>query len=446
MASLPCPLPQVQEALEPYIHTRQETRRIREAIAQHFSSSVDSKLYTPLRLACPTPSANINEPPDGLDGLYRRYYDALRANIAARESYAAVKRELDEARDRSIASTVQPEDGHEDRNSVQTYLQLQRQRRQYNKLQIIQDTVRSLNEQAPQTINGDIGAVLKESLGEAPEAPKLILRPGASDAQLDGLIFRLKRELLLTKNTMDEAIRVNVETHEQTKSSPEPSVETQVYALRHARDQLIGWIEGELAKIGEDDSSIIESEKEENNAGELPSSEVAKEQIQTLYDKYVESRKRLVESVDSAVATANAQLSHPTQRSDPSANKKTQQESEGASLRFTDLITCVPNIVQASRTERSLIQQASYLRRQLGVASDDMRVTIQRLAGESYLVPPDASSMYDWARAATAKSNENDGFVREQLLAGRQSIDMVRDSLSKAEAKKLAMQQLRGDV
>lgn len=449
MAELTCPLPQVQEALEPFIHTRQETRRIREAIAQHLSAPIDSSLYLPLQLSCPTPEATVGEPLDGLDGLYKRYYEALRANMAARESYAAVKRELDEARVHSATSTSRRthiENRNGARSAVYKHLDLQRQRRQHNKLQIVQETLDKLTEHAPRTVHRDLGTVLKESLGSAPEAPKSAFSPGASDAQLEGLVFRLKRELLVTMKSMEEWKDTGNDLHEHSKARLEPTVEAQVYALRQARDQLISWIEGELAKIGEGDSSIMESETDSHDAADLPPPEDIKEQIQSLYDKYVESRGRLVQSVDAALATVDEQPSTERQLSDPVPTQKGQQISKGPALKYSDLITCVPTLVHASRTERSLIQQTSYLRRQLAEAAEDMGVTIQRLAGESYLVPPDATNMGAWAKAAAAKGEETDAFVRDQLTAGKQCVDMIGEGLSKAEAKRAAMEQLKGDL
>lgn len=448
MAGVPCPLPLVEEALTPYIHTRQETRRIREAIARHVSTPIESNVSPSLRVACPNPSTEVRGIPSGIDGLYLRYYDALRANLAARQQYKEVKQELDEARQRSVIGDNQSSTHGETSSSVRDYIELQRGRRQHNKLKIVQDTMEKLKEQAPRSLDGDLGELLRAELGDAPDPPKSAMGVGASDAHVDSLVFRLKRELLLAKSAMDQANRTNAELHELSKGLPEPSTEVQTYALQATRDELIGWIEGELAKIPEGDTSIMEDDAPD--AGEahdpnMPSPAEISNQIQALYDRYVTARKNLVEKVDMALAAVSKNSSTPAVEVSTVISGGSQAAAM-ESLRYSDLMNYVPSLVQAARAERSLMQQASYLRRQLVDASERTGLVIQRLAGESYMVPPDTLSMEAWVKAAASKGEDTDTFVKEQLMAGRQYIESTDESLGRIESRRAAAEQLRGDV
>lgn len=447
MASSSCPIPEVEEALAPYIHSRQETKRIREAIARHVCAPIESNISPSLRLACPNPNSEVRGIPGGIDGLYLRYYDAMRANLAARQQYAEVKQELDEARQCSVISGTHGITEGGKTNSVQNYIELQRRRRQHNKLKIVQETMEKLKEQAPRSLDGDLGELLKSELGQAPDPPKSSLGGGAADADVDSLVFRLKRELLLAKNGMDQTNRMNTELHEHSKGLPEPSAEAQVYALRAARNELIGWIEGELAKIPEGDTSIMEDDNHDDDGSHasnpLSAAEVSN-QIQALYDKYIAARKNLVEKVEVALAVSKQ---NPTPAAQVSAVRSGGSQPESLeSLRYSDLMNYVPTLVQAARTERSLIQQASYLRRQLVTASEDTGLVIQRLAGESYMVPPDTMTMEAWVKAAASKSEETDTFVREQVIAGRRYIEATDENLGRVDSRRVVVDQLRGDV
>lgn len=446
-----CPLPQVEEALAPYIHTRQETQQIRQAIAQHISSlSQSHQRQDPFLLDCASPSLDLGEEPGPLNGLQKRYYEALRANTAARRSYQQVKQELEDLRTNHLEHTSKLK-GESAETSVRSYIKDQKQRQQHAKLNIIQDTLAKLTEEAPRTLHDDLGTLVREDAGEAPEAPKSSMSSSATTEQVTALVFRLKRELLLAKHAAEKQSPSSRNSHINGNGGKQPNVSAQVQALRVTRDQLIAWIEGELAKISEDegDSSIMEgltSGAGDTQGADLASEDEMLKQIQTLYSNYVVARQKLAQNIDAALEATHKQPDAKTASSTQGSASSSSKPAASTNVTYADLITCVPTFVHAARTERALLHQASYLRRQLIATSDETKATVQRLAGESYLVPPDATNMDAWATAAAAKTRETNAFVEEQLRVGQISIDATADGLAKTETRNKALHELRGDL
>lgn len=451
MTDLQCPVPAIGEALSPWVHSRLETQRIRQQISQYLSTlSHGGQGYDPL-LECAAPSINLGAEPGTIDGLHKRYYEALRANVTARENYQRVKQELQDLR--STAILEQSSSSQENkRQALDKYIRSQRQRRQHVRLNVIQDTLSQLTDHAPRSLHDDLGALVREATGEAPDIPKVALGAAENDEEVKELLFHLKRSLLLSKQATERASLPDHNEHTNGNGHLQPSTAAQVYALRLARSQLISWIEGELSKIsdGEGDSSMIETdEASAANASqpELPTEEHMLQGIQSMYEGYVTARRNLIRDIDTAT-TATAQRVTATMRTPQkqgAAASVGDRPPPSDAITYADLMTAIPTFIQTSLNERVLIQQASYLRRQLNTASEETTANVQRLAGESYLVPTDASSTTAWATAAVAKHRETETFVRDKLASGRTAIDATAARLAEVETKTNALAELGGD-
>jgi hypothetical protein len=334
---------------------------------------------------------------------------------------------------------------------MKDYVHLLRQRREHKKLEIIQDALTTLVDAEPNPSRVDIKDFLKDELGDPPQAPIGAIDQKHSFDRVEELTFRLKKELLIAKRRLDEAKKAKVEAEQRAAALPEPSLEAKVAALRRARDYMIDWVEEELAKIPENDGDTSQAdlsimEDETKNTDDLSDEQVSVK-IQDLYSVYMTARERLVASVE----TTSKTLHHTTasEYDTKSANLKSPTKSLNAPkqpIKASDILPYLRSMLQASREEASLLQQTSHLRRQLTLASEETDRTVQRLAGESYLVPQDTVKMDAWSKAADEASEKTKGFVNAQIQAGEESVENAKQALNKLKARSAAWESIKGEV
>ena len=215
-------------------------------------------------------------------------------------------------------------------------------------------------------------------------------------------------------------------------------------------------MEGELAAIG--DGPAEDDGEEDGAEGVEGLSVLGKEEVEAQvgerYEKYVEARGALVREVKAAARAREEDGAAPgtpaggagTGRPErkPARKQQQQQPSPPApSLSARDLIAFLPTIIQSSRDEAALLQQTAFLRRQLNLAAAETDRTVRRLAGESHLVPPDASDMAAWGAASQEFAERTHAFVEEQVRAGSDSVKSAREALAGLEAKRAAVEHLK---
>jgi len=441
-----CPLPQVQEALEPYIHTRQETLKIRQALTKQLKRQfINGDNLAHLSVAVPTSSLEVNDNTDLPEGLYTQYLEALNAHRKAKEQYDALKTEIEELQQYNRDRQKGMDNGG---SGITDHITLVKRRQQHRKLEIIQDALMQLEESEPNSTKVDLAAQLNETLGEPPQPPIDVTAYVTSDGKVDDLVFRLKKELLAAKSQLDKANMEKAVAEDRTKNLPDPSTASHVAALRAAKDELITWIEGELSKISDneaDEASELELSADRQTINTEPLSDDAiMSAVDDRYERYVEARKALIEQIEAASRQSRTTL--PTLQTQTAQSIGTKNSVEAKDLKVTEVLPYLPSLIAASREETALLQQSSHLRRQLAIASEETSRMIQRLAGESLLVTPGATSTEAWAKAADDASIKTTAFVQEQLRIGEESVAHSRDILDKMRSRREAAEKLKGDL
>ncbi|QDS68098.1 hypothetical protein FKW77_010118 [Venturia effusa] len=458
-----CPIPQVEDALSPYINTRQETHRKRQTLTEYLKKQLQDDSEQPLShlsLTCPPPSLKAKTTSIPSDGLYKQYLEALTAHQRAQERYAAIKEEIHDLKNTNERSKIQGQPVARQSDSIREYVQLLRQRRQHKKLEIIQDALTRLIDTESNPVHVDIKASVKERLGDPPQPPMTSLDQSDADSKVEELTFRLKKELLVARSRLEDAKTAKSKAEAERSMEP-PTMLEKVETLRKARDELIAWVEGELSKIPEVDPdqsqidmSLMEDEAqprtEEISDGDLAS------KVDELYHRYTTAREKLIANVEATIAA-----SHPsaTTSTPPDATLQSQGHQRTRTIDglprttttdqdrlATKLLPYLPVLSSTQTSSTSLQAQTSYLRRQLTTSSTDTTKTLQRLAGESYLVPQDATSMLAWAKAAEESGEKTGQFVLEQVEAGEASIARAKIVLGVLKGRKDALGSMRGDL
>lgn len=438
-----CPLPQVEETLRPYIHTRQETLKIRQTLTRQLQSQfLDESELTHLSIVAPTASLEPSDASNLPDGLYNQYIQALTAHRKAQAQYDALKSEMQELQQASINAR---EKGDEKGGAgIGDHLTLLRQRQQHQKLEIISETLIQLDETEPNPTRTDLRELLREKLGDPPQPPIQGVGPVTEDGKISDLVFRLKKELLVAKSQVDRANAEKADAEERSKSAPKPSAGAQVAALRSARDELISWIEVELAKLPDEEQESSELDVSMNGGTHLEplSEEAITASVQDRYDRYVEARKALIAQIEATSRHAHTAL--PSLETQTAAGASPKKPSTTVDIKAAEILPYLPSLIASSRDEASLLQQSAHLRRQLTTASEETSKTIQRLAGESYLVTPSATGMEAWAKAAEDAAGKTAAFVEEQVRVGEESVEHARGLLKMMRERREAGERLKG--
>lgn len=490
-SEIPCPIPQVRDALKPYIRTRQEVHRIRQALTSQLSSSLPNDL--PLSQASLGSAPPTNDDDGALgkvtsdpillssnsSSLHAQYLAALNAHRAAQARYNAAKADIanliseQQQPTTPVRYSTEPQSGS--KNGVAEYLASLRAQRSQTRADAVLNALDRLASLSPHPAQTDIKSAVRELLGEAPVPPSSgHLSNGIGDGgkeKLDGLVSNVKRAVVKAKVGAEEAQRERERSEKRRRECDiihgDVDVLVRQKALEKARDELHAWMEGELAKVQEHE----EDEEEEdmgNGANGLNgngthhgqhqevSEDVVNEKVHEMYDRYIESRKELLVVVESTLkdhARQKEEQDRPTELtpnsstpSSPSIRRRNtlQQPSTTPSISALSLLLHLPQLVNTSRTNASILQQTSFLRRSLQQSSTASTSTIQRLAGESHLVPPDTTNIATWAQASQQANEKTREVVREHTLAGQASIERASEELSEWRARREAVDRLKG--
>ncbi|KAF2277457.1 uncharacterized protein EI97DRAFT_374776 [Westerdykella ornata] len=421
-----CPIPEIDQVLSAYVRPTHEITRIRKALSDHLLSNIKSEKAAlhHVDLACPQDDCSVNARAALLKGARLRYLQAVDAQRKAEARHQELKASLDRLRKEHIEDSPVADEAAFDREATASYLSLLRQRRRLAELQVIQNSLEKLVNIVPIQGSKDLKALVTEIVGEQPDIPAERLDQITINPDNEVSIFKLKKEVLEAKTSMDQA--KSAKSSAKPQDSQNSSLAQQVYALSCARDQLVEWIEGELGKLNEE-SDFLEDASPVKRTSVMPEQvdiHAARSRIEDTYNAYTASRSHIIVThgkLDAKDATLNGiPVSHSeADRSGPSPVGTPDPSVIG--LTFPYLLP----IAQAASNERSLLQQTVYLQGRLTAADQELSESLIRLSDESHLVSSGPSVPAAWAKAASDALTATRDFVEEQLLESQSDIEKV---------------------
>jgi hypothetical protein len=321
---------------------------------------------------------------------------------------------------------MQPESEY-DNEIMKSYVSLLRQRRRYAELQVIQASLGKLLSAKPLDASTDPRDLVKRLIGEQPDLPaeRLEQLSQAEDDQTH--IFKLKQEVLEARASMERAQAARKKAQHESRGLS--TLQEQVLALECARDEIVDWVQGELAKMEEDSlfledaSPIKRSVSEKAEPVDLAASET---RIRESYNKYIVARASLLE--------AHASLQQPpepvgTDDKPTNANPSQADDKKDATSKPTQpiskLLPHLPGLSQIANTERALLQSTIYLQTQLAAADQDIEEALLRLSGESHLLPAGSKDVAAWGEKAREAEGSTKDFVESRLREGRKEVGSV---------------------
>ncbi|KAI7303275.1 hypothetical protein KC315_g15765 [Hortaea werneckii] len=418
-----CPLPEVAEALGPFIKPRDEVSRIRQELQSYLQKQAGSA-DVPLSTANITVSSerDVLSPGPALTGVRKAYLQALRAHSEAQGKHDRLREDLE----RLSAGSLDGDKRTNTSTSVtENYLPLLRQRERQRKLQAIQRAFEGISATGKAANNAHIDDLVRQKAGDLPAAPSVQQQAYSDKPDGDSRVLELKKAIIATKRRVDlltiSVPRNNDDTSRQSKS--------EVAGLQAALQELTVWMEDQLSVIGsaEGDSQAAPptpSTGEQATAGATGSIE----DIGALYEDYIDARERLITTINSPPsATTTPDDSRSISRSPPSRDIE---------RRASPAETLLPHIRQLALTklnEQALLQQSAYLRRQISTAESENQRLILRLAGESHIVQPGASKGKDWAEAGKEAGRATTEAANERLKAGEKATASAKKALDDIE-------------
>jgi hypothetical protein len=426
-ATTSCPVSEVDGALSSYINSKQDTLRIRAALTRYLTTNIKvntSRTSQHLDFECPTDDSNVKAYPTGVKQNRAAYLHALESKLKAQARHRQLQASLQDLQNGHVLETSALTESTYDAEVSRDYISLLRQRRRLLELQVIHDSLGKLMNVNSIDTHRDPKVRVKEAVGEQPDLPAERLEQFSQPQTNDASIFRLKKEVLEAKACMDKAN--SSRATEQSKSQGRSGLKQQVYALQCARDEIVAWVEGELAKLSEEselleDASPVKRWPQDDHSLDVASSEG---HITASYQRYTTSRLGLIESYQSIQQRALAINSKGNLPTDTSTSQESNSTSNSVKT-ITAILPHISSFAQIMKNERFLLQQKVYLQGQLSTADEDSVESLSRLSDESHLLASGSNAPAAWASAAGEAKRTTTAVVSAHLKESHHDINSV---------------------
>lgn len=438
MAIDDCPLLEVATALSPFIKSRDEAAGIRRELQNYLQSELKSNEKHLSSINLTSPDIRTPEAPAGnLTGVRKAYWKALQSHTQAQEKYDALKAELDQIKhskntNATSESTSLPNDG---------YMILLRQREKHRKLMVIDRALSKIGSGDGSSSSNNLDDMIKAKSGEAPTPPSN--QPSLNrNPEVDAKLMELKKAIVSTKRKAEEQ-RARISPPPQpTDESGRPTSQGEVAGLQNALQVLTVWMEDQLTLIASTEADVKSPNDEPTTNGIHEEPQVSMTSIERLYEQYLETRQRLIDTVnDDATPEPRANgFSFDTEISGGRGLDFRAPNKSSAEV----LLPFMPALIAAKQEEQALLQQSSHNRRQMAVSEDEMANVIRRFAGESHLVQPDANKGHDWTTAATEAGAATEKIIKDRFIAGEQAAAKANDTLHSVQGLPESLQNLAG--
>lgn len=388
---MPTSVKHIQQGLEPYIRERQETSRVRKILATFLSSQVlldEASISPPLSLV--NIATTIKSPSGGVRGVRKEYIRCVQANIKAQREYESVKLDhrspIDNDKLRSHPSRGCDDPGE----NLVSFLEVIKLRRKHERLRVIQDYTDKLAQRPAAAVSHpDLNFVLKD-MQSLPKVPQEVMNASGSRHDSEGtdirlLVEHLEKSVLRAKLLLKKERKLLVKVKSGEAAADHCPVRrcSRLEALGSARNDLINWIETELARAGENSEDSEEGQDrkimEKKDKHYLESQPAM---IQKRYMQYTKARQNLI-------LTVITRLEPPISTVSDAEAEQLHGEDKMAKTNALSHITYpyLDELALISNEQKFIIQQKSRVTISLAKQLKEAGQGLDRLAEESHLLP-----------------------------------------------------------
>ncbi|KAK8095364.1 hypothetical protein PG999_013386 [Apiospora kogelbergensis] len=390
------------DGLQNRIRPRDEVLMIQRLMAVQLGQSLgEDQMTGPLALVDPD-TIEVSSESGHLQGLQRRYVEAVRRNLKARLEFAQAHDEL-----RSIPPPVPPKKQlrHYERDSenkssssqslLDLHLEVAELRQRSEKLDVARKYMVQLEQQPAGTPDFLDPETMYKDCKPLPEVPKELIDgftmsyDEVTESELQDLLQKLKKTVLRNKLV---ARKVEQEYDAaQARDPVDPKTlgpEAKLHALNAVKTTLINWIETQLMKAGDDNGdatggSPLKKAGRDENAADLDTRLAG---IQEQYTRHVELRKEII------ALMAKRDSIKPSDSPDEPPSTADNGGPSGAATPtpppYAYLLTPYLEKVQAlSREQKAAIEEKTHINTSLARQQEDAKLTLEHLTQESQLLP-----------------------------------------------------------
>ena len=420
------PLPEVAETLRPYIKPRIEVDAIRRSLQKELQNQLqkDDVPLSSINLTDPQ-GPQFDDTPATLTGVRKAYLKALQAHAAAQAKHHALRSELE--RMKSSNSGSHSTDGGRSLTLVNdNYIPLLRQQQKHRKLKVIDRALSDIGS-ARGDISTNVDDVVRKKLGDWPSPPSA--QPSSTRSpDVEAKLLELKKAVISTKRRVDR--NVNQTPLRDSDSLKEVTPQAEIAGLQKALQELTSWMENQLTIIANTESETQAVADNPVPSGVSEQQRLSTDDIEALYEEYLEARQGLIRTVhDSRALHSATSRAAVDLHQEAEVSRGFEHNSTHAKSSAEILLPYIPTLVAAKQEEQTLMQQNTYIRRQIAAAEAETGRLLRRLADESHLVHPGASHGKDWAAAANEIGRATETFVNQRLNVGAASVAFAKQAL-----------------
>ena len=429
-----------REALEPYVKSRDQVSYIRRIIALHLeSSSPDGLIKRPLSLAEGDP-ASI----DTLSarGVHKEYLDALKANAEARQKFEEVTKVKAPETESERPST--PTESSDFLGQRLTLLRLQQKR---DRLLVIKDHIDRLAEDPAASDTYLDPTRIFRDVSPLPAVPNeivssIVASQSFEPQDLKTQAAKLEKVALRAKVLCKQEEQLLAQARRNAEGLPEViSNSAKMEALGATRNELINWIETELSNAavdGQEDGPDPGADATSDKHADQASIDAQLVQVKHKYDKYVSSRKSLLNML---VRDTQANIT-------PSLKPREAEETTNIPVPAAEylLTPYIERLLALSRAQKSMISQKTHVGNVLSRQAKDTCQSLGHLAEESQLLP--AHPMKDSMRRRSGLQHElsGNGSGRPDLATRIKPWTFAADSAKIASLEAVTEEVERGQI
>lgn len=457
----------IADALSPYVQTRQETLRIRRILTLFVAQSIENshiKVPSPRSLAVPDDDTRVRHIPPEFTGVRKRYLHALQTHIKAREAYERQVRGPDEAEVKAIRQNERnARNGTSAAITIQ--LELLQEQRKYQRLKILQKYLDQLAKQEAAKSNHLSVESIAKAVLPLPELHSGTIAESEHTRSAKDLTLRLQKAVLRAKNNLEiergqlERLKSNGSSEENSAKVGSKAPDRRVLALSQTRDELIYWIEQQLAKSTEQENE--ESRIQSSRTDKIPLNIARRRKdIEERYEEYLRARRSLISSLSKMYDPI---MSTPIETQETSSSQRC--EGDDTLHQEADLVLpyVIESFIPAADTHKTYLQQESYLAKILQSEINETDKVLSKMADESHLLSNHSSQAADlrfesleyfahniyteseseetritqkaqaWASAVMAASTAKRIAVEERLDSGEAHISIARELIGELQ-------------
>ena len=382
MDELPEVIQEVHRSLKPYVKQVQDVTQIRRVLALQLSTHLNPNGGFPqpwflLESGCDVATISIR-------GIRRDYLQCVRNNIKAREEYRKVSRSHQQD------AAVAPNEANEDSiSSLQSFLDVVKYRRKHERLRILQDYVDLLAQKPAGAADHLDPQVVFKDVDSFPSVPQDVMvatvsRQDSQGKDLSELVDQLEKSVLRAKLLLkrEQRLLARVSAEGQSRNTASSGPRNRLQALGTARNELINWIETELAKAGDSPPDAESGENRMSAEGEGKdhiNSHLSS--IRRQYAQYIKVRESLVNT-----ASGDIDKPAPIMAEDEAVAPVLKERAEKTTTMSHVLYPYLEDLASISNQQKSIIQQKSHLTISLAKQLKETGQGLDRLADESHLL------------------------------------------------------------